>query len=113
MENIRACIAELREGIREGVRDHSVVAKLKTILSELTLSEQLIGPYCDLLFKLYDLSNNPNLLSQAPIPKAANATLTLDPLAISLKSLTLTMLATLVSFFNESSLVNLPPSMIS
>ena len=37
MERIKNTIQELKEGVRNGVRDHSLVAELKQILSELTL----------------------------------------------------------------------------
>lgn len=45
MQNIRECIQELKEGIRDGVRDHSVVGRLKKTLGELALESQMIQPY--------------------------------------------------------------------
>lgn len=45
MQDIKECLQELKEGIRDGVKDHSVVSRLRKTMGELTLEPQMIQPY--------------------------------------------------------------------
>jgi hypothetical protein len=111
MQHFELRLQELRESLREGTRDHSLVAALRQTLDATRLEPGIVQAYCTSLFRLYDLSNASCFLTRPPHPQRQEP-LALDPLALSIKAVVLRMLASLVAFFNDSPSEDMPHSLI-
>lgn len=111
MEQFEEGFRELRETVRDGIRDHSLVAGLRKIVEGVRLDAETARGYCEHLFKLYDYSNSSVFITRPPHLKSTEP-IVLDPLAIGIKTIVLKMLANLVAFFNDNPAMDLPHSLL-
>jgi hypothetical protein len=102
---------ELRETLGAGVKDYSLLTELNAVLCEVKLEPRIVQQYCDILFKIYDLSNSAAFVKHPSEFREAES-VGLEEMAVSIKVAVLRMLGCLVAFFNDNLNVELPHSLI-